>query len=190
MAEDKESYASEGIPGWMAPKCLDWLRALGRGKYLGAEAGCWKGRSTSALCSDMLGKLYAIDTWAGVPDDPKQHDQYFKHTVATAFDEFLVNLNEPIRRGKVIPRRMTSLEGAKFIRNSHGSQSLDFAFIDADHRYEAVLADIKAYQPLIKKGGILAGHDYRLAGVKKAVDKSFGKKLQRGPGSIWYIKIR
>jgi predicted O-methyltransferase YrrM len=38
--------------------------------------------------------------------------------------------------------------------------SLDFAFIDADHSYAAVSRDIDAWLPKVRKGGIIAGHDY------------------------------
>ena len=55
---------------------------------------------------------------------------------------------------------------------SYADASLDFVYIDADHRYAAVSADIKAWLPKIKAGGWLAGHDYRLGhcdGVDRAV---------------------
>jgi hypothetical protein len=55
---------------------------------------------------------------------------------------------------------------------SYDDASLDFVYIDADHRYAAVSADIKAWLPKIKAGGWLAGHDYRLGhcdGVDRAV---------------------
>jgi cephalosporin hydroxylase len=54
--------------------------------------------------------------------------------------------------------------------------SLDFVFIDGDHEKVAVLADIAAWLPRIRPGGLLAGHDYKmtgqphLAGVTEAVE--------------------
>merc|ERR1712187_57722 len=39
-------------------------------------------------------------------------------------------------------------------------ESLDFAYIDARHDRKGVLVDIAAYWPKIKKGGVMAGHDY------------------------------
>ena len=38
--------------------------------------------------------------------------------------------------------------------------SLDFVFIDADHTYPAVVADIAAWWPKVKPGGWIGGHDY------------------------------
>jgi hypothetical protein len=37
--------------------------------------------------------------------------------------------------------------------------SLDFAYIDGDHRAEAVLRDLNLWWPKLKAGGLLAGHD-------------------------------
>ena len=36
---------------------------------------------------------------------------------------------------------------------------IDFLFIDADHRYESFIADLKAWIPKVKAGGIVCGHD-------------------------------
>jgi len=39
-------------------------------------------------------------------------------------------------------------------------RSLDFAYIDGDHRFPYVAQDIYYWFWKIKKGGVLAGHDY------------------------------
>lgn len=51
--------------------------------------------------------------------------------------------------------------------------SVDVVYIDADHSYEAVAADIDAWLPKIRPGGFIAGHDYHdgFPGVKQAVDE-------------------
>merc|ERR1712196_760243 len=36
-----------------------------------------------------------------------------------------------------------------------------FVYVDANHRYEAVLADVRGWWPLLMPGGILAGSNYR-----------------------------
>ncbi len=38
-------------------------------------------------------------------------------------------------------------------------QSLDFLFIDGDHRYEGVKADFETYSPLVSHGGLIGFHD-------------------------------
>jgi predicted O-methyltransferase YrrM len=41
------------------------------------------------------------------------------------------------------------------------TETLDFVYIDANHDYDSVMVDICLWYPKIRKGGILAGHDYQ-----------------------------
>eukprot|EP00929_Paragymnodinium_shiwhaense_P062139 TRINITY_DN31019_c0_g1_i1.p1 TRINITY_DN31019_c0_g1~~TRINITY_DN31019_c0_g1_i1.p1 ORF type:complete len:472 (-),score=85.85 TRINITY_DN31019_c0_g1_i1:548-1963(-) len=52
-------------------------------------------------------------------------------------------------------RRMRSTSAA----STYDSRSLDIVFIDGDHSYPAVAADLRAWWPRVRPGGILAGHD-------------------------------
>ena len=51
--------------------------------------------------------------------------------------------------------------------------SLPFVFVDGDHRYAAVLADLKAWWPKISHGGVLCGDDFQWPGVRRAVMEFF-----------------
>ena len=69
----------------------------------------------------------------------------------------------------------------------------DFVYIDADHRYESVMQDIKAWLPKVAKGGFLGGHDYggkRHPGVTKAVDEVFGENVTILDGMVWIHKLK
>ena len=52
--------------------------------------------------------------------------------------------------------RMTSLEACVKFRDD----SLDFVYIDGDHGFEMCYQDIVAWWYKVRKGGILAGHDF------------------------------
>jgi hypothetical protein len=59
-----------------------------------------------------------------------------------------------------------------------GAGQLDFIHLDANHRLEMIQSDIRLWYPAVKRGGILAGHDYLDGivggsdyGVKQAVDE-------------------
>jgi hypothetical protein len=76
-----------------------------------------------------------------------------------------------------------SLEAAKDVLDS----SIDFIFIDAGHTYEEVKADILAWLPKVKPGGMLAGDDYlpnTWMGVVQAVDELV--KPDGFEGKLWY----
>ena len=53
--------------------------------------------------------------------------------------------------------------------------SLDFIFIDGDHRYESVLEDLTVWWPKLVPGGLLVGDDYRWPGVKRAAVDFFSR---------------
>lgn len=75
---------------------------------------------------------------------------------------------------------------------------LDLVFIDANHTYEFVKRDILAWLPKIKKGGIIAGHDYGrddyrpYPGVQQAAREVFGDKVNEDyvkTDDVWYVVI-
>jgi len=130
------------------------------------EVGAWKGASTSYLAVEAQHKklrIDVVDTWSGSDEHKDMSDIKENSLFGTFIDNLrpVINLINPIRTDSVSASKM------------YADQSLDAVFIDADHRYESVKADILAWMPKVKNGGILAGHDYILAhsGVIRAVDE-------------------
>lgn len=71
-----------------------------------------------------------------------------------------------------------SLDAVKRFKNG----SIDFCYIDGNHSGEAVKADIEAWAPKVRGGGIVAGHDFtgRWPSLRKEVIsycKKNGKQL-------------
>ena len=173
------------IEGYMGKGPLEWLQKMG-GLYMTVvEVGAWLGRGTNALAADCKGTVYAVDTWQGVPDDPDQQKLY-QH-IADPFATWAENVGKHYQSGKVVAMRQTSLEAAASFK-AKGYRA-DFVFIDADHRYDAVKADIQSWQPNVRPGGMLSGHDFHWPGVERAVREIYGQDYQRGPGSIWWVRV-
>lgn len=87
---------------------------------------------------------------------------------------------------RIILAETTSVQAAE---NASLSRFPPFGmiYIDGDHSYEAVRADIEAWRPLLKPGGILAGHDISKASVRQAVDEAFGHGWRyAGVDITWY----
>lgn len=134
------------------------------------EVGAWKGRSAAFMAVEIINSGYnikfdVVDTW----DGSVEHQEYDVIRKDELYNEFLKNTEKVSHI--INPIRKSSLEASKLYED----ESLDFVFIDASHEYEDVKADIEAWFPKVKKGGIIAGHDYTNTWkVKKAVDERFG----------------
>lgn len=131
------------------------------------EVGVWKGKSIAFLAVEAAnsGKqlnIYAVDTWRGSPlEDDHQNDWYVMND--KLYELFLEN-TKPLSH-IIKPIRKPSLEAvAEF-----SDKSIDRVFIDAAHDFDSVVADIKAWLPKIKSGGVLAGHDWGWESVRTAV---------------------
>lgn len=134
----------------------------------GAEIGVWCGEFAEVLCRGMTGlRLLCVDPWQAYGEyHERKNDQ---GRLDRAYAETRARL-EPFTC--VIERR-TSLDAARLVADA----SLDFVFIDANHRKAFVLDDLAAWTPKVRAGGIIAGHDYGSTDrratieVKDAVDE-------------------
>jgi predicted O-methyltransferase YrrM len=176
------------LPGWMGRHSLRWLAERAAASECLVEVGCWLGRSTKVMAHATKGVVYAVDTWQGTPADTEQHERLYASDVASmdVYQRFTANLRREIQARKVVPVRMDSVSAAKMFADK--GVRFDFVFVDADHSYAGCAGDIDAYLPLVRAGGVIAGHDYHpnWPGVLQAVDERFGAP-QRGPGSIWWV---
>jgi hypothetical protein len=149
------------------PQLLNSLYLLNEG----AEIGVQRGKFSECILNQWEGrKLHAIDPWFhqgakfDISDETQEiHDQNLKET-KNALKRFK-------DRANII--RLKSVDAAK----QFADEQLDWVYIDARHDYRSMWADLTAWYSKIRKGGILAGHDYKnsfvrknLVEVKRAVD--------------------
>ena len=85
---------------------------------------------------------------------------------------------------RLILLRMDSLRACELIED----MSLDFVFIDANHKYECVKGDILCWRNKIRQAGYIMGHDYGWKGVLKALGELDGLSNITQSGEIWYVK--
>ncbi len=157
----------QSIPGWFSfPKLYSAMVEKFPSGSRFVEIGTYKGCSLSYLVIEAINSGKKIDIigidaccWPDVEPEFNTNMAPIKDHFRTLFggDSF---------------DRITELE----------DNSVDFAFIDASHVYEFVKKDIAAILPKMKKGSILAGHDYNEAhpGVIQAVNEAFVEDVRKG----------
>lgn len=158
----------------------------------GAEIGVKEGKTTAVLLERLPGLelLYCVDPWEHYADyDSDRAGRHIEwpsqRLLDRAYNEFLRRTRP--HQGRVVVLRTYSRYAAPTIPN----QSLDFAFIDANHAYEYVKEDILLWWPKVRVGGLISGHDYdrwsHAWGVKRAVDEAFGDAVHLGPAWCWWV---
>lgn len=132
--------------------------ALGFNK--GAEIGVWKGVYSETLCkANPALQLLCVDPWRPQPDYLEQKND--EAVLERAYQEAQTRL-APYQCTIL---RTTSLEAAADVEKD----SLDFVYIDGNHRYDAVAQDLARWAPKVRRGGIVAGHDF-LTKTKRHID--------------------
>lgn len=125
------------------------------------EIGSYAGESAEVFISSLkIRKLYCIDPWEGGYDlkdkasssDMGQAEKYFDIIAEKYFRQ-------------ILKLKLSSSQAVNFFSN----EMLDMVYLDGNHSFEAVYNDIGIWLPKVKTNGILAGHDVKWRGVKKAL---------------------
>jgi predicted O-methyltransferase YrrM len=151
------------VPGWFhhGPKILDVLEqhrpmvCVELGTFLGASA-----IPVALAIRRWRGVLTCVDTWSA--------DVY---QAGPTSPWMLVSCARNLAAASVANVRLmptTTLQAAEF-----WTEPIDYLYVDADHHEAAVLADLEAWVPHVKPGGVIAGDDYgnrAFPGVERAWD--------------------
>lgn len=159
------------IDRWQIARVLDYVGVMG-GR--GCEVGVNRGLHAWYLLDNWPGDLWLVDAWTD-----RQGDQ-----------DVLVNLGGQHVQERYLEECRQRLRGFTSRTRFHRAFSpeaaaayedgfFDFVYIDANHSYGGVKADLDAWYPKVREGGLLCGHDYVDGsvyggvrfGVKQAVDE-------------------
>lgn len=122
------------------------------GFRIGAEVGVERGYFSEAILQanpDM--RLFSIDPWV------TYESGHVEHRTSETVESFYQQAKDRLSKypNSTIIRHGSVKAATRF---KHGS--LDFAYIDGDHGYEATINDLAMYLKRMRSGGIIAGHDY------------------------------
>lgn len=130
---------------------------------IAAELGTAEGNYSRDLLAAGIVKLYMVDIYDHIPkvkgdaNSPKYwHDANYQKAKQQV---------KPFGEKAVFLKGRTVAMAAKV-----PDDSLGLLYLDADHSFEGVMADLNAWFPKVVKGGVIAMHDFENSayGVKEA----------------------
>jgi len=132
---------------------------LNEGCEIGVESGL---HAKSMLDANPNLHLHLIDSYYYYKEMPR-------YSGRLEMEDYLAQMREKLSGCNYTEHIMFSMEAI----NEFEDESLDFVYIDGNHRFDFVIRDIIEWNRKVKIGGIIAGHDYKsrkCIGVNQAVD--------------------
>jgi hypothetical protein len=139
------------------------------------EIGCFHGISTELFCL-RVPDVVAIDPWAGADDTFAGFMKRCEKYTATLCNPGAWWQLEVIRDAS--PRALDRFRTAIF----------DFAYIDGNHHFDAVVADILACARVVRLDAYIGGHDFSMPQVAKAVRLLLGEPEKTFSDGSWLCR--
>lgn len=180
------ALTAHNIPGQSWLRELKWLADAFSHSQSHVEVGVFCGRSLFASCVGMTQEamVIAVDDESQVPDFWEPGAGWVQ-----AQRKLTIHAIHSLKpRVRITEVAKTSVDAALWC----GAQGLQFdsIFIDGDHSFEAVKSDIESWLPLIRPGGLIAGHDFWAAhpGVMDAVNELIDDFEVVPTTRLWYAR--
>jgi predicted O-methyltransferase YrrM len=143
------------IPGWFhhGASILDLVKQ--HQPQTCVELGTWQGASAipvARMIQRWGGTLTCVDTWAGELDEHGGSKPNRPPVMLSICARNIVEAGVSANVRFVVAR---TADAAKV-----WPEPIDFLYIDADHSEAGVAADLAAWAPHVRSGGIIAGDDY------------------------------
>lgn len=171
------------IPSHHAQMLQVLKERFGDKEICGVEIGTMYGCLTKAILNEMpnVVKLFTIDPWkhdpksefeAALPQEDLDTRKIQAHQVLFPYGT------------RVEILAMGSDEAAEILKG----KKFDFVWIDGDHTGPQVERDLDNYDPMVKPGGLIGGHDLRFwTPLTAVVEGKYGTSLYRGGDWTWWV---
>ena len=140
------------------PRPFERLSKLKDGIGLvGVEIGVCGGEHALSLLKTLnINKLYLIDPYEMYETYINGEGKNYGTTQLPLSETYIqaLKLLEPFEEKVQWVKKMSD-DAVKVIH-----EPLDFVYVDGNHDYEFIKNDIENYFPLLKKGGVMGGHDF------------------------------
>jgi hypothetical protein len=142
----------------------EFLKHLPKGS-VGVEVGVWLGDFSQEILDVVEPtELSLVDPWE--QNDDATNRMSTMERSQEELDAIYQGVSDRFAEEPVVIRRGRSLDVA-----SDFIDPVDWVYIDGIHTFDAVSADLEAWWPHVKPGGMICGHDMWWEGVRKAVSQ-------------------
>lgn len=159
------------------------------------EVGTWKGASAIRMADlqksyGIDGLIVCVDTWLGSNESlwrvaENRRMLMLRDGMPGIFRQFVANVVATGHHDRIRHMPMTSSCAAELLQVH--AITADAIYIDAGHQEAEVHADLMAYWPILKPGGVFFGDDYSASwpGTVKAVNRFVAETGLKLRGTDW-----
>ena len=133
-------------------EAIKFIKENLKGHLMGAEVGVGSGEHAKQILDYLDCKLYLIDIWDYYKESNIVHSLP-KLTKSRVTKEWV---EKKLKDYDVEILKEDSIEASKRFKDGF----FDFVYIDANHKFNAVIQDLIYWSRKVRKGGIVSGHDY------------------------------
>lgn len=119
-----------------------------------AEIGTLEGEFLSVIAKSNATEIWSIDLWQECPENMAKNDSRASQDI---LDKMYCNILEI---AKIDPRIHVLRKDSQVAHMDFNDKYFDLIYIDADHSYNGIKADLYNWWPKVNNGGMLCGHDY------------------------------
>jgi predicted O-methyltransferase YrrM len=163
------------VPGWTQNVQLRFLmRAVRRlpDPSRIVELGVWQGRSALAMAEACRGtgkRVFAIDPWCDYDEGGGDVSGYLARYGVSSFEEVFQSFVGHCQALGLAPWVVTMRQASGAAATTWSEGPISLLFIDANHHYDAVTADLRAWAPHVEPGALICGDDWNWDSVRAAV---------------------
>ena len=123
----------------------------------GVEIGVAWGQNIADYCKEGF-EIYGVDPWDAHTDEDEFRklihiDGKYGSTIEGVYQ---LAKERTEKYPNCVLMKMTSMEALEYFPD----RSLDFVYIDGNHSFGHVAMDLMKWNRKVRKGGVIAGHDY------------------------------